>query len=235
MMKNIIIDEKGNIKYHKSGDFHSMFGVVRENEIKPGIVKSNKGHDFIIFNAHFSDELRNIERGPAVTHIKDIGYIISFTGIGVGSKILDAGSGSGHMASALARVGCEVISYEKKKEFFDIASNNIKKLNLNVNIKNKDIYNGIEEKDFDLINLDLLEPWKVLPYVKSALKSGGYLVCYLPNITQIMELVNLMDNSFYLWSVVEVLVREWSVQNLKVRPNNHMLGHTAFLIFIRKI
>ena len=106
---------------------------------------------------------------------------------------------------------------------------------LKVEIKNKDIYNGIDEKNVDLITLDLLEPWRALSHVLSSLKSGGFLVCYLPTITQVMELVKNLDNNFYLWKISEVLEREWTVDNLKVRPNNHMLGHTAFLAFARKI
>ena len=86
-----------------------------------------------------------------------------------------------------------------------------------------------------MIHLDLLEPWKVIPHTKDSLKSGGFIVCYLPTITQVMEFVKHLDISFYLWKVCEVLEREWTVDNLRVRPKNQMLGHTVFLVFVRKI
>ena len=235
MIKKIIIDRKGNLSYYKKGDFHSLFGTLKEADIKSGVVKSNIGKDFTVFDADFIDNLTKIKRGPATSHYKDIGLIITITGCGVGTKVIDAGSGSGNLSAYLARIGCEVTTYELNPEFYQISKENLENLKLKVEIKNKDIYNGIDEKNVDLITLDLLEPWRALSHVLSSLKSGGFLVCYLPTITQVMELVKNLDNNFYLWKISEVLEREWTVDNLKVRPNNHMLGHTAFLVFARKI
>lgn len=235
MITKIIIDRKGNIAYYKKGDFHSMFGVIKEQNIKSGLVKSDIGKEFLVFDAHFIDNLHEIKRGPAITHYKDVGLIITTTGVGVNSKVVDAGSGCGHLISYLARIGCEVTSYESNPEFHEITKNNIEKLNLKVALKNKDIYEGITEKDLDLVTLDLLEPWKATEHAYNSLKSGAFIVAYLPTITQVMEFVKSLENKFYLWKISEVLEREWSVENLKVRPKNQMLGHTAFLVFARKL
>ena len=235
MINKIITDPDGDVHYYKRGDFHSHLGTIKESDIKPGIVKSHLNKDFIVFNSSFIDDIHEIKRGPAIAHYKDIGLIITTTGLGVGSMVVDAGSGCGNTASYFSRIGCNVTSYELKPDFFNLAKSNIENLNLKVNIKNQDIYSGIDEKDLDLIHLDLLEPWKVIPHAKDSLKSGGFVVCYLPTITQVMEFVKHLDNSFYLWKVSEVLEREWTVDNLKVRPKNQMLGHTVFLVFVRKI
>lgn len=235
MITKIIIDQKGNIHYYKKGDFHTQFGVLKEKDIKPGIVKSNLEKEFLVFDANFIDNIHEIKRGPAITHKKDIGLIITETGIGVNSKVVDAGSGCGNLAAYLARIGCKVTSYESNPEFFKIAKENIENLKLKVKLKNNDIYNGIEEKNLDLITLDLLEPWKVTKHAEKSLKSGGFLVAYLPTITQVIEFVKSLNNNFYLWKVSEIIEREWYVENLRVRPKNQMLGHTAFLVFIRKI
>ena len=53
-----------------------MFGLIKEKDIKPGIVKSNIGKEFLVFDANFSDNISNIKRGPAIAHPKDIGLII---------------------------------------------------------------------------------------------------------------------------------------------------------------
>ncbi len=212
-----------------------MFGVIREQNIKPGIVKSDIDKEFLVFDANFSDNIHEIKRGPATSHEKDIGLIITTTGIGVNSKVVDAGSGSGKLISYLARIGCEVTSYESNPEFYKISKDNIEKLGLKVTLKNKDIYEGIEEKDLDLVTLDLLEPWKATNHAHNSLKSGAYLVAYLPTITQVMDFVKSLESKFYLWKVSEVLEREWTVDELRVRPKNQMLGHTAFLVFARKI
>ncbi len=235
MITKVIIDPEGNTHYYKKGDFHSQFGILKEKDIKLGKVKTNLGKELIILEADFIDNIHKIKRGPAITHPKDIGTIITTTGIGTGSKVVDAGSGCGNLASYLARIGCIVTSYESKKEFYNVTKENITNLNLEIKIKNKDIYEGIEENDSDLITLDLLEPWKALKHAENSLKSGGFLVCYLPTITQVIELVKeLKKYNLYLWKVSETLEREWHAENLRVRPKNQMLGHTAFLVFARK-
>jgi tRNA (adenine57-N1/adenine58-N1)-methyltransferase len=193
------------------------------------------GKEFLIFDANFIDNIHQIKRGPATAHQKDIGNIITTTGIGAKSKVVDAGSGCGNLSSFLARIGCNVTTYEIKPDFYKIAKENIENLKLKIKIKNKDIYQGIDEKNLDLITLDLTEPWKVLPHAEKTLKSGAFLAAYLPTITQVIELVKNLNNNFYLWKVSETLEREWHVENLKVRPKNQMLGHTAFLVFIRKV
>lgn len=235
MITKIIIDQKGTVHYYKKGDFHTQFGVLKEKDIKLGIVKSNLGKEFLVFGANFADNIHEIKRGPAITHYKDIGLIITTTGIGVNSKVVDAGSGCGNLAAFLARIGCNVTSYEINPEFYKVAKENIENLKLKVKLKNKDVYEGIEEKDLDLIVLDLLEPWKVIKHAETSLKSGGFLVAYLPTITQVIEFTKSLSNVFYLWKVSEVIEREWIVENLRVRPKNQMLGHTAFLVFARKI
>ncbi|MBI2148855.1 methyltransferase [Candidatus Woesearchaeota archaeon] len=235
MITKIIIDKKGNINYYKKGDFHSLFGVLKEKDIKSGIVKSNIDKEFLVFDANFVDNIHEIKRGPATSHEKDIGLIIATTGIGLNSNVVDAGSGCGKLAAYLSKISCNVTSYEINNEFYEIAKQNIENLKLKVKLKNKNIYEGIEEKDLDLIMLDLLEPWKVTDHANKSLKSGAFLVAYLPTITQVIDFVKSLEDKFYIWKVSEVLEREWSVEGLKVRPKNQMLGHTAFLVFTRKI
>ena len=236
MIKKIIIDEEGNIYYYKQGDFNTKDGNIKEKDIKNGLVKSNLGRSFIIFDADFIDNFTKIKRGPALMHPKDIGAIITTTGIGVNSKVLDAGTGQGGLASFLSRIGCNVISYEKNKEFYELSKKNIEDLKLRAVLKNKDIYEGIDEEYLDLVVLDLLEPWKVLEHAYSSLKSGGFFVAYLPTITQVIQLTNDIDKTkFYLWKVSETIERPWHSEGLKVRPENMILGHTAFILFARRI
>jgi tRNA (adenine57-N1/adenine58-N1)-methyltransferase len=233
-IKKILIDSKGRKYFWSKGDLHTLEGVVKEKDIKNGMVKSHIGKVFLCFDASFKDNLEKIKRGPAIMLQKDIGMIITYTGIDKNSKVLDAGTGCGVLAAHLAKF-CDVVSYERNKEFIEIAKKNFGYLDVNVNIKEKDIYDGIDEKDLDLIVLDLLKPWKILKHVKKSLKAGRFLVCYLPTITQVIKLVEELDDEFYLDNVCEVLERKWIVQYRKVRPENQMLGHTGFLVFVRKI
>ncbi len=236
-IKKVIIDEKENKYYWSDGDLHTFLGLIKEDDLKTktGKIRSNINKEFIIFEAGFIDKLEKLKRGPAIITKKDIGYIISSTGIHRNSKILDSGTGSGFLSSFLARITPNIITYEKNPEFLQIAKKNFKDLGLDINIKEKDIYEGIDEKNLDLIVLDLPEPWRVIEHAKKSLRNGAFLVCYLPTITQVMELVNQIKNKFFLEKVVELIEREWYVEDKKVRPKSQMIAHTAFLVFLRNI
>lgn len=237
-IKKILVDRKGRRYYWKKGELNSLFGVVKEKDIleNNGIVKSHIGKEFICFDAGFIDQLEKIKRGPAIMIPKDIGVIISYTGIDKNSKILEAGSGCGVLTSFLARISDSVVSYERDKEVIKIAEENFKFLEIdNIKLKEKDIYEGIEEKDLDLIVLDLLEAWKVVKYSYESLKSGGFLVCYLPQITQVIELVKEIEkHRFVKEKIIELIEREWEFEEKKARPKSRMIGHTGFLCFFRK-
>ena len=235
MINKTLVDNKGNIYYYKKGDFHCSDGTIKEKDIINGKIKTNTGKELICFEASFIDNLNKIKRGPAIINQKDFGAIIGTIGLTTGSIVVDAGSGSGALALNLANIGCKVVTYELRKEFYEIAKENFKNLNDKIIIKNQDIYEGIDEQNVDLITLDLLEPWKVLKHAEKSLKSGGFLVSYLPTITQVIELVKeITKYKFYLWKVSETIEREWHVEGLKVRPHNQILGHTAFIVYLRK-
>jgi len=230
----IIIDEKGNRHLWEKGDLHISEGVVKSEDIKNGVVKTHLGKKVIVFEAGFVDKLLKIKRGPAIMNKKDIGMIISNTCINEKSKIVDAGSGCGVLASVLGNISKNVVSYERNSEFFKIAEKNVKFLGSNVKLKNKDVYKGISEKDLDLITLDLLEPWNVVESAKESLKSGGFLVCYVTNVNQMIKLVESLDG-FFVEKINENIEREWEVEGLKVRPKNKGLMHTGFLVFARRV
>jgi tRNA (adenine57-N1/adenine58-N1)-methyltransferase catalytic subunit len=160
--------------------------------------------------------------------------IISHTGVNEKSKVVDAGTGSGVLASFLGRISKNVVSYERNKDFYNVSKKNIEFLESKVKLKNKDIYEGISERNLDLITLDLLEPWRVMEHAFQSLKSGGFLVCYVTNVNQLMNLVKSL-RGFYVDKISENIEREWEADGLKVRPKNKGIMHTGFLVFLRRI
>jgi tRNA (adenine57-N1/adenine58-N1)-methyltransferase catalytic subunit len=235
-MSKILI-KKGKRFFWKSSDLHTNEGMIKEKDIKSSKnkVKTNLNQEFIKFNASFPDEINNLQRGPAVVIAKDAGSIITHTGINPKSKVVDAGSGSGFLAAYLSNISPFVTTYEKNNQHFKIAKSNLKKLNSKAKIKNKDVSEGIDEKNLDLITLDLPEPQNILKHAEKSLKSGAYLVCYLPNITQVQELIKKSKNfNLYLEKVIETIERPWKIQKEICRPEHQILGHTAFLVFFRK-
>ena len=223
-----------------SKDMHTQFGYFKKEDLKAknGRIKTNTGKEFAIFDAYFIDLHKKIKRGAQIIPLKDIGLIVSETGVNKKSKVVDAGSGSGALACFLANIAKEVTTYEIREDFIEIVKNNIKFLNLkNVKIKNKNIYDGIDEKNVDLVTLDLPEPWKALESAEKSLKAGGFLVSYSPTIPQVMDFVNEVrknDNFAYL-KTSEIIEREWEVEERKVRPRSQAIGHSGFLSFARKI
>jgi tRNA (adenine57-N1/adenine58-N1)-methyltransferase catalytic subunit len=184
---------------------------------------------------NFLDRIEKIKRGPAIMQKKDIGIILTNTSINKDSTVLDAGTGSGTLSAFLSQFVKKVYSYEKSNQFLDLAKENFDFLKINnIELKNKDIYEGIEETNLDLITLDLLKPWLVLKHAESALKQNGYLTAYVPNVTQIQELTNDMPKSFRVEKILENIERTWLVKDKIAKPEHTGLMHTGFLIILRK-
>ncbi len=223
-----------------ANDYHCQFGFVSKEDLKKkdgSIVKTNTGREFVIFSPTFADSYRKIKRGPQIIALKDIGLIIAETGINKNSKVLDAGSGSGAVACFLGNFAKKVTTYEIRDDFKAITEGNVKYLGLkNVEIKKKDIYEGIDEKNLDLIILDLPEPWLVKDAEK-AMKIGAFLVSYSPTVPQAMDFINHIsqNKAFVHYKTVELIERDWEFEQRKVRPKSRMIGHTGFLTFVRRI
>ncbi len=178
-----------------------------------------------------------LKRGPAVILPKDAGLIIALSGIDKSSKVLDAGAGSGWLAVQLGRIARQVVSYELREEFAKIASQNVKRAELsNVEIRIRDVLKeGFDEKEADLICLDLADSDKVLGHAFASLKEGGCVVGYLPHAEQLKAFVQAGEVAgFVQFYCCECNVREILVRAHGVRPANVGLMHTAYLAFGRK-
>jgi tRNA (adenine57-N1/adenine58-N1)-methyltransferase len=184
----------------------------------------------------FPPIMRNLKRGPQVVLPKDFGMVVAFTGIGRKSTVVDAGAGSGFLAIALGNIAKSVVTYERREEFAKLAERNIKASGLrNVKIKRKDVFKGISERDVDLVTLDLADSEKVVKHAKKALKEGGYVVGFLPNMEQVKEFVKELErDKFSEVFTMECIMREILVREAGVRPENMGLMHTVYLSFGRK-
>ena len=204
-----------------------------------GWVRTHLGKKFEIVKPNLVDILeKKAKRLPQIIMSKDVGLILTFTGIGKGSLVVDAGTGSGFLAIWLAyhvNPG-KVISYEKNKRFLRIAKENVKLVGLkNVKIKEKDITRGIDERKVDLITLDLKDAEKAIKHAFKALKVGGWLVVYSPYIEQVISVCKeIKKMGFSEPRVVENIVREWKVEKY-TRPYTIGILHSGFLTFTRKV
>ena len=240
-------DDKGRIRQMDSfekhiintdKDFSFGAGILKKEDMnKEGLIKVQK-HDVFIFNANFNDEYSKLVRGAQTITKKDIGPIITKTGITKDSTIIDAGAGSGGLSCFLGKIALKVDTFDISENNLEIVRKNIKKLDLdNVKAELKDIYNSEEfaEKEYDVFTLDVPEPWRAWKTASKVLKLGGYLAVYSPNIMQVRETIINKPQNFFLEETIEVIEREWSVSNKVSRPKTKDFSHTAFLIFFRKI
>src|SRR5271166_665319 len=137
---------------------------------------------------------RKLRRGPQVILPKDIGIILAYSGVNKESVCVDAGTGSGWLALSLAMVSKHVYSYEVREDFIAIAEKNRQILNLsNITFKNKDVFKKIDEKDVDLVTLDMPNSEKALKNAYKALKQGGIVVGYLPHMEQVKKFVDKLN------------------------------------------
>jgi tRNA (adenine57-N1/adenine58-N1)-methyltransferase len=187
---------------------------------------------------HFPHLLQKLKRGgPAITLPKDAGLVLGFTGIGKESRVLELGSGSGFMTVQLANVAKEVVSYEMREEFLELARENVRRSGLkNVTFKPRDVLEGIDEKDgaWDLVFIDISEPYRMVDAAHDALKKGGFLASHCLQTEQAKALHLAAEKRFSEVFTLEGMVREYEAREFGFRPKHFGLIYTAFLVFARK-
>jgi len=186
-----------------------------------------------IFEAKFLDQLQKIKRGPQAINYKDVGTIISLTGLGKGWRVAEGGSGSGYMTAWLAHIGCRVYSYDIRKDHLALAKDNLKRLGLKVTFKNKSIFE-LTEKKLDLVLYDVPNPWDGVDAAWKSLKTGGYFVSYVPTTNQVKRWLS-STREFSEHRVVTSTTLDWKTDPLTFRPKSKTLAHTAFVCVARKL
>ncbi len=194
---------------------------------------------------------RNMARRAQVIGAKDAGFLVSWMGIGVGSKVLEGGHGSAGLAMHLANVlggSGTLVSVESRPEHAEVGRSNMDRLREVLpefpkwHLIEGDLSRASDEiskvcDSLDAAIVDLAEPWSVLGAIEPLLRVGGRLACYCPTSSQ---LERSWESCEGLGLVVEwcgeVIERKWSKASKGgVRPGNQPMGHTAFLLIAAKI
>lgn len=225
--------------------FETHRGILQHNDLIGKAwgtqVFSHLGAPFFLLQPSLADLLINLPRTTQIMYPKDIGYILVTMGVGPGQKVMEAGSGSGSMTTALAyAIGNEgrVVSYEIKPDTQNLAVKNLKRFGLasRVDFKLRDIAEGFDETDADSFFLDVPNPYDYIAQVRAALKPGGFLCCLMPTFNQVEKVLQaLRQNDFAFIEVCEILLRYFKPEPSRLRPTDRMVAHTGFLAFARKI
>ncbi len=244
------------IVLNAGSSFSFTRGMVSHDDIigleEGNAVKSSLGEKLVVVRPTLAEYISKMQKGSQIIYPKDIAAILMLADIFPGARVLEAGIGSGALTLALLRaVGKdgEVVSYERKKEFSDVAIKNIDTFFNRVEsagkegsgtriLKYRDVYEGIDEKELDRILLDLPEPWRALEHVDKSLRTGGILLCYNPTVLQIYKLSRRLElkyeRSFRVMGIYEIGVRGWEIKGRSMRPEHRMIAHTGFIFVARK-
>jgi len=204
-------------------------------------VFSHMGSPFFLLQPSLADLLIDLPRTTQILYPKDIGFILVTMGVGPGQRVMEAGTGSGSMTTALAyAVGPEgrVVSYEVKQDVQNLARKNLARFGLDsrVDFKLRDIAHGFDETEAESFFLDVPNPYDYITQIRSALKPGGFLCCLIPTFNQVEKtLYALRQNKFAFVEVCEILLRYFKPEPSRLRPTDRMVAHTGFLVFGRRI
>jgi tRNA (adenine57-N1/adenine58-N1)-methyltransferase len=225
--------------------FHSNLGKVMHDELIDlpygYTVYSHLGHAFLLLEPSLDDRMTRIKRNTQIIYPKDAAMIVRRLSLQAGSRVIEAGTGSGGLSVALAWAVApsgRVFSYEIRDEHVQVARSNLEKMGLlqYVELHNASILDGFNQSKVDALVLDLRTPWIFLEQAHKALRPGGFFAALVPTTNQVSDLLHgLEDTGFADICVEEVLVRNYKPVPDRLRPDDSMVGHTVFVISARPI
>lgn len=205
------------------------------------VVKTHLDYAYMLLPPSLEQLIRGVKRTTQIVYPKDIGYIIMKMNIGPGSRIVEAGTGSGGLTLALARMVMphgHIYTYESRPEMLETAQKNLARLGLEpyVTFTQRDITEGFDERDADAVFLDVREPCDYLTQVHAALKGGGFFGALVPTTNQVSDLLAALgQHPFGFIQVDELLLRSYKPVPARLRPMDRMVAHTGYLIFGRAL
>lgn len=206
-----------------------------------GIQVSTTMNDTLyVLRPTLEDIVMKFARRTQVIYPKDLAMIVIRCGIHSGSRVFEAGTGSGAATATFAyMVGPSgaVYSYDVNPEFQNIAKKNLEKFGLAgvVTFKSKDAKDGIEETDLDAALVDMGDPWELVEKVRAALAPSAMMAAICPTMNQAEKLTEKMkEQGFVNIETMEVLVRNLEARTGMTRPSQIMVAHTCYLTFGRK-
>ncbi len=222
------------------GRFETHHGFIpHESIIQTGFgteMKFPDGERVFFFPCGIVDTIMKLERRTQIVYPKDIGLIGLMMDVKAGDRIVEAGMGSGAMSIFFSRsIGDSGIlySYERNPDFLRIGMNNLHKAGTlhRVVIHYRDLAEGVFETNADSFFLDVPDPQNHVLSLKNALKKGGTCVIVCPTFNQCEEVLqSAQANGFMDMQMWEIFYREYKVNPDRIRPQDRMIAHTAFML-----
>ncbi len=243
-----LIDPRGNkhiLQLPSSGKFQTNHGQIPYEDLV-GLpwgsrVRTHLGKTFLLVQPSLNDVLINTRRATTIMYPKDIGFLLLNMNIGAGQHIIEAGTGSGALTTALCwAVGPEghIYSYDVRDNVQALARKNLDKFGFvsRVTFHLQDIAFGFEESGVDALFLDVPNPEDYVQVALDALRPGGFFGSLVPTTNQVSRLLeSLQNHDFGLIEVCEIILRFYKPVPARLRPDDRLTPHTGFLVFARPI
>jgi tRNA (adenine57-N1/adenine58-N1)-methyltransferase len=236
------------ITLYAGASFHTHHGSVAHDDLigrtEGIVVTSSGGAGYLALRPILEDYVLSMGRSAAIVYPKDAFAIVGLTGIGPGSRILEAGVGSGALTCFLLNAvgpSGQVYSYETRPEFAEVANRNVQswfeRLPDEWTLSVQSLPEQPDPVGLDAVVLDMLAPWECVSAAAHSLAPGGRFVAYVATTTQMSRFVETLraDGRWTEPRATETLLRTWHLEGLAVRPDHRMNGHTAFLIVCRRL
>jgi tRNA (adenine57-N1/adenine58-N1)-methyltransferase len=179
--------------------------------------------------------------GAQAIYPKDAVYIVKAAAVGPGSRVAEAGTGSGFLTAVLAwyvRPWGLVYSFEKRVDHLRIAVRNLKNIGLMdyVDLQLRDVVKfGFGSVRVDAVVLDMGDPWNALDHAAEVLKPGGTIVIFATTVEHMSKSVEgLKRAGFYDVSIYEVFLRRWKPVAGELRPETFDVVHTGWILSARR-
>lgn len=205
------------------------------------LIQSQVGQQALLLQPSLEDLIRHLKRGTQIVYPKDAAYLVHRLNLRAGSRVIEAGTGSGGLTTALAWAVApagRVYTYEVEAENFHLARRNLERVALlpYVEMHLRSIASGFSQTGVDALFLDVRDPWRFLEQARAALRPGGFFAALLPTMNQVVDLLTGFEqNGFADATVEEVLVRAYKPVPERLRPEDEMVAHTGYLIAARLV
>ncbi len=245
-MTLVLLDERGRKHLAAgSGEMIEIRGVgtfdAQRLQASVGRTLRVGTKSFLVLTASGPDLQETLSRGPQTISSKDLSALLFYADIVPGSKVVEAGVGSGALTVALARAvgpGGRVLGLDLKEDSLATARRNLENASVPtlVELRTGDVRDRLAERDLDAVVLDIPDPWAAVPTVWEALRPCGFLATFSPNMEQVKETTAaIRKKPFVDVRTIELIEREMEVRDVGMRPSFAALGHTGYLTFSRKV
>lgn len=207
-------------------------------DVRPGdVVETHIGEQFLVQRARGPDLFDHLERTGAPMMPRDIGLVMGHTGASRGDRVLDAGTGTGILASYLGRAGADVVTYERDPDFADVARENVATAGVadRVEVRTGDVTDDLDSlSGFDVCTLDTADAAAVVERTTDLLVPGGFVAVYAPFVESARGAVEAArEADLTEVETFETIQRRMDFDERGSRPSTAGVGHTGYLTFAR--